>query len=60
MNIIEISKMPTIISEIPAGKLFVDESALRSFQILEKIKEMVARGDSKETILEIIKTCEGI
>ncbi len=56
MNIIEISKMPTVITEIQ-GK-GVHESTLKAYQILQKVKEMVKRGDSKETILEIIETCE--
>ena len=34
------------------------ESIYRSYQILEKVKEMLARGDSKETIMEAIEFME--
>jgi len=34
------------------------ESVLRAYQILEKVKEMIKRKDSLETISEIIKFCE--
>jgi hypothetical protein len=30
------------------------ESVLRSYHILDKVCEMVTRGDSKETILEVV------
>lgn len=33
------------------------ESLLRSFQVLQKVKEMLSRGDSSETILEVIEEC---
>lgn len=50
MNIEEIKKMPTVLEEIKTH-----ESVLRSYHIVIKIMEMVDRGDSKETIKEIVE-----
>ena len=36
----------------------VHESIYRSYQILEYVKEMLARGDSSKTILDIIQHIE--
>lgn len=41
---------------IPVGG--IHESVFRSYQILERVKTMLARGDSRETIAEIIAECE--
>jgi cytochrome c-type biogenesis protein CcmH/NrfF len=35
------------------------ESLLQAFQLLEKVTEMLRRGDSAETILEIISHIRG-
>lgn len=55
MSISEIKKFPTTYVDAEGGKWH--ESTLRSFQVLQKAKEMLLRGDSKETILEFIEEC---
>ena len=47
MNIEEIKKLPTVYENI-------SESIFKSFHVLEKVKTMLQRNDSKETILEMI------
>lgn len=47
MTIQEIKDYPTCIGNN-------HESLLQSFQLLKKVKEMLERGDSKKTILEVI------
>lgn len=49
----------TEIKEFPSVYANIHESVFRSYQLLQKVKEMVGRGDSKETILEIISEVEG-
>lgn len=44
----EIQNMPTSIDKI-------HESCYRSYHILVKVLEMVNRGDSKETITEVVE-----
>jgi len=51
MELKQIKSMPTVRDN-------VHESVYRSYQILEKVKEMLLRGDSKETIIETIKYLE--
>lgn len=51
MKIDEIKKLPTLIGNS-------HESLLKSYQILEKVKEMIKRKDSLETIEEIINFCK--
>jgi capsular polysaccharide biosynthesis protein len=51
MEIKQIKSMPTVIGN-------THESVLRAYQILEKVKQMLERGDSKETIIETIKYLE--
>jgi capsular polysaccharide biosynthesis protein len=51
MEIKQIKSMPTLIGN-------THESVYRSYQILEKVKQMLERGDSKETISETIKYLE--
>jgi hypothetical protein len=53
MTIQEIKQMPTLIGES-------HESLLRGYQILVKVKEMLKRKDSVETILEIINHLENL
>lgn len=53
INISEIKKFPTNYINEEGQKCH--ESLLQSFQILNKIEEMLERKDSQETILEIIK-----
>lgn len=36
----------------------VHESVFRASQILERVRLMLERGDSRETILETIRECE--
>lgn len=48
MKIQEIKDFPTSIGN-------THESVLQSYQLLKKVKEMVERGDSRETILEVIE-----
>jgi hypothetical protein len=53
MNLQEIKAMPTIHEGAK-----IHESVFRSYHTLEKIKEMIYRGDSTETIKEIINFLE--
>ena len=46
-----IQRMPTTLDN-------VHESVFRSYQILEKVKEMLSRNDSVETITETIEHLE--
>jgi hypothetical protein len=48
MELKEILNMPSIVNNI-------HESTYRSYHILNKVLEMVKRGDSKETIQDIAK-----
>lgn len=50
-NLIEISKYPTVHER-------VHESIFRSYHILNKVKEMISRGDSQQTISEAIELME--
>lgn len=56
MTIREIKKLPNTFDDRFKGES--DESVLRAYQILEKVKEMLGRGDSSQTVLEIIMECE--
>jgi len=51
MKIDEIKKMSTV-------HVNNHESIYKAYQTLQKVKEMLVRGDSKETILEIIEFIE--
>ena len=51
MTIDEIRKMPTVMNNH-------HESLLRAYQTLEKVKDMLKRKDSSETILEVIEHVE--
>ena len=51
MRIADIKDNPTVYKD-------VHESIYRSYQILEYVKEMLLRGDSSETILDIIEQIE--
>jgi hypothetical protein len=53
MKIQDIRWMPTVIDNR-------HESLYRSYHLLEKVKEMITRGDSKETILEAIALMEDL
>lgn len=48
MTLIEIQKMPTTIEKI-------HESVYRSYHILEYVLNMVERGDSKDSIFEVVE-----
>ena len=48
MTLSEIQLMPTVIDN-------THESCFRSYQILDKVIELISRGDSKQTILDIIE-----
>jgi len=50
-------QIETIINQ-PKIRNNVHESVYRSYHIIEYIKEMIKRGDSKETMLEIIEFME--
>ena len=50
-NIYNIKRTPTVING-------VHESVYQSFNLLEYVKLMLERGDSKETILDIIQHIE--
>lgn len=50
MDIIQIAKFPDGIENY-------HESVLRSFQILNKVCQMLKRGDSNETVLEFVDSC---
>lgn len=50
-----------VIATIKAHPTVIDnnhESLYRSYQTLEHVKEMLCRGDSNQTILEVIEECE--
>jgi len=51
MDVTEIQQMPTVINK-------THESVYRSYQILEKVKEMLDRRDSNRTIMEFIYLME--
>lgn len=57
MTISEIKKLPTTFKDAEKGDCH--ESILRSFQIMKKVEKMLKRGDSNDTILEIIQECYG-
>jgi hypothetical protein len=42
------------IKELPNTVNNIHESVFRSYHILYKVLELIERGDSKETILEIV------
>ena len=44
--------------ELPTSYENLHESMVRSYHLLEYVKTMLKRGDSKETILEIIESVE--
>lgn len=46
------------ISGFPTVHNGVHESVYKAYQVLERVKVMLERGDSRETILEIIKLLE--
>lgn len=48
--------MPTVVEEVKGNG--AHESVLRAYHILEKVKAMLGRGDSQETILDVIAECE--
>jgi hypothetical protein len=48
MTIIEIKNYPDVIDN-------VHESIYKSYQALDKVKEMLKRGDSQKSILEVIE-----
>lgn len=50
MTLKQIFEMPQVMDS--AQK--VHESVFRSYHILDKVMEMVIRGDSKETIIEVV------
>lgn len=55
MTFDEIRKYPTIVTEIPIGSNGVHESCLRSWHILEKVREMISdSATSRDMMLELI------
>ena len=48
MKLVEIKEMPTVVDNS-------HESLFKSYHVLDKVKKMLERGDSKETILEVIE-----
>lgn len=64
MQIYEIQKQPTSITSeqmreiLDTGCKGAHESVCRAFHVARKIREMLERGDSKETILECIELME--
>lgn len=65
MTLREIRKMPTILtnSELnkwkDGGSTGVHESLLRSFHIVEKVKELLEKQVAPQVILEIIEDLKG-
>jgi len=51
INLNKIKQFPTVLNN-------THESVYKSYQILEAVKTMLLRGDSKETILEAISFLE--
>jgi transposase len=43
------------IKEMPTSLDGISESEMRSYNILEKVMIMIDRGDSKETIIELVE-----
>lgn len=58
MTICEISKLPTSVRDIPSGCAGVHESILRAFQILDKVKYLLASGVPSPIVLELIAEME--
>lgn len=48
MELEKIKEMPTVVDN-------AHESIYKSYHVLEKVRQMLEREDSKETILEIIE-----
>ena len=48
MKPVEIKEMPTVVDNR-------HESLFKSYHVLEQIRQMLERGDSKETVLEVIE-----
>lgn len=58
MKIVDIHKMPTLVSEIPSGSAGVHESCLRAFHILRKAQELLALGTPPGVVLDLISEME--
>jgi len=58
MKISEIRQLQTAISEIPSGAKAVHESAFRSYHILQKVKDLLARNVPVDVILELVAEME--
>ena len=56
MRIIDIAKMPTVITKVSGNGMH--ESLLRSFQILEKTKELLVKGTPTKVVLMLIEEME--
>jgi len=54
-----IRTLPTSVTEVPRECSGVHESCLRSYQILEKVKEYLVRGVPADVILELVVEAEG-
>lgn len=54
----EIRVKPSTIKRVPKGCTGVHESILRSYQILEKVKDYLKRGVPADVILELIEEAE--
>ena len=57
-KMIQISKYPVTIEEIPAGAARVHESVMRSYHILESVKEYLKLDTPPSVILEMIEVME--
>lgn len=56
MTFDEIRKVPTTVTEVPAGARGVHESCLRSWHILEKVRELVSDSAvSRDLLLDLIQ-----
>ena len=57
-RIIEISKMPTMVTSVPLDSMGVHESCLRAFNILREVKVMLKDNVPHKTIGELIEEME--
>ena len=58
IRIIDTQKIPTSITEIPAGSSGVHERVLRAYHIVLQVKELLEREVPSSVILELIDEME--
>lgn len=58
MKWVDIAAMPQSVAEVPQGYRGIHESCLRSYQLLEKVKDYLRRGVPADVLLELIAETE--